>query len=391
VVPDVVGRLVASGWDVAVQAGAGAGAHHADERYTEAGARVVPDRRALLADADVIALVNAIDPAAAAEVAPGAVLVSFLEPAQATRSLAVLAGRGATYFSFDLLPRISRAQSMDALTSQSTVAGYRAALVAAQRLDKFFPLLMTAAGTVPPAKVLVMGVGVAGLQAIATTRRLGAVVRAYDVREAAREEAESLGARFVGPELAAEAAGGYARELSAEELDRQREALVAEVAVSDAVITTASVPGRTAPVLVTAEMVGQMSPGSVIVDIAVDSGGNCELSVPGEVVDHGGVAVVGLSNPPATMPTHASFLYARNVEQFLGLLRAEGAPDSEDEILRDSAVLRHGQPATPELAQLLSTGAARGRGPDASVSGNGPAPGAGLSAPEPSQPEGGRR
>jgi H+-translocating NAD(P) transhydrogenase subunit alpha len=378
-VPDVVGRLLTAGWEVAVESGAGAGAHHADEQYTAAGAYVMAERRALLGEADVIALVNA----------QGAVLLSFLQPAEERAALGLLSTRGATYLSFDLLPRISRAQAMDALTSQSTVAGYRAALVAADALDKFFPMLMTAAGTVAPAKVLVMGVGVAGLQAIATARRLGAVVRAYDVRAAAREEAESLGAKFVGPELAAEAAGGYARELSPEELERQREALVAEVAASDAVITTASVPGRTAPVLISAEMVDRMGPGSVIVDIAADSGGNCELSVPGQIVYRGGVAVMGVSNPAAAMPTHASFLYARNVQHCLELLVGEGgAPDWNDEILRGCAVLRHGRPATPEMAEVLGMSRpGAGRRATNRVPDNGPARATDLGAPAPGERE----
>ncbi len=386
-VPDVVGRLITAGWDVAVESGAGERAHHADPQYVAAGARVVAERRVLLADADVIALVNAIDPESAAQVAQGAVVLSFCQPADERPALGVLSARGATYLSFDLLPRISRAQSMDALTSQSTVAGYRAALVAAEALDKFFPMLMTAAGTVAPAKVLVMGVGVAGLQAIATARRLGAVVRAYDVRAAAREEAESLGARFVGPELQAEGTGGYARELSPEELERQREALVAEVAASDAVITTASVPGRTAPVLVSAEMVDGMGPGSVIIDIAADSGGNCELTVAGQVVRRGGVSVIGVSNPAAAMPTHASFLYARNIQHFLELLVGEGgAPDWNDEILRGSAVLRHGRPASPEMAEQLGM-PAPGRSAPMPAAGNGPARQVDLATPAPEERE----
>ncbi len=245
---------------------------------------------------------------------------------------------------------------MDALSSQATVAGYRAGLSAAEHLAKFFPMFMTAAGTVPPAKVLVMGAGVAGLQAIATARRLGAVVRAYDVRAAAKEEVQSLGAKFV--ELALETqdgAGGYAKEQSGEYLSRQQELLAAEVAASDVVITTAQIPGRKAPVLVTEAMVAGMPAGAVIVDMAADSGGNCELSVAGtDVVAHG-VTVVGLANPPASMPTHASFLYARNIANFLGLLVTEGvlAPDFDDEIVAGTCVVRAGRVVHVPTAEAL--------------------------------------
>ncbi len=253
---------------------------------------------------------------------------------------------------------------MDALSSQATVSGYRAGLSAAEHLAKFFPMFMTAAGTVPPAKVLVMGAGVAGLQAIATARRLGAVVRAYDVRAAAKEEVQSLGATFV--ELALETqegTGGYAKEQSAEYLAKQQELLATEVANADVVITTAQIPGRKAPVLVTEAMVQGMANGSVIVDMAADSGGNCELSVPGEdVVTGNGVTVVGLTNPPASMPTHASFLYSRNIANFLGLLVTDGelAPDFDDEIVAGTCVVRAGEVVhgpTAEALGLPGTGA----------------------------------
>jgi NAD(P) transhydrogenase subunit alpha len=244
---------------------------------------------------------------------------------------------------------------MDALSSQATVSGYRAGLSAAEHLAKFFPMFMTAAGTVPPAKVLVMGVGVAGLQSIATARRLGAVVKAYDVRAAAKEEAESLGATFLDTGVSAEGMGGYARELSPEELDRQRAALAEEVGRSDVVITTAAVPGRTAPVLLTTSMVEGMAEGAVVVDMAADQGGNCELTRAGEVVEHRGVHVVGMANPPAGMPTHASFLYARNVANVLALMGPEGtlAPDWEDEIVTGMCVLRDGTAVAPAAVELL--------------------------------------
>jgi NAD(P) transhydrogenase subunit alpha len=354
-VPDVAKKLAASGWEVVVQAGAGAEAAFSDDSYREAGATVAPDAAATHAGADLVVQVNAPSLEDAALVPQGATVLSFFQAAQSVDALKALAAKGATVFSFDLLPRISRAQGMDALSSQATVSGYRAGLTAAEHLTKFFPMFMTAAGTVPPAKVLVMGVGVAGLQSIATARRLGAVVKAYDVRAAAKEEAESLGATFVDLGVTAEGTGGYARELTDEELAAQRAALAAEVAASDVVITTAAVPGRAAPVLVTTEMVEGMARGAVIVDMAADSGGNCELSVAGEVVDHGGVHIVGMANPPSAMPTHASFLYARNVANVLALMGPEGtlAPDWDDEIVSGMGVLRDGKPVAPAAVDVL--------------------------------------
>jgi NAD(P) transhydrogenase subunit alpha len=358
-VPDVVKKLVSSGWEVAVQAGAGALAACRDEAFAEAGATVAPDAAATLAGAGLVVKINAPDPDEAGRLPEGAALLSFFGAAQSPESLRVLAARRSTVFSFDLLPRISRAQSMDALSSQATVSGYRAALAAAETLPKFFPMFMTAAGTVPPAKVLVMGVGVAGLQAIATSRRLGAVVKAYDVRAAAKEEAESLGATFLDTGVSAEGAGGYARELTPEELDRQRAALAEEVGRSDAVITTAAVPGRRAPVLLTGTMVEGMAAGAVVIDMAADQGGNCELTESGEVVDHNGVLVVGMANPPSGMPTHASFLYARNVANVLALMGPEGTlvPDWDDEIVAGMCVLRDGAAMAPAAVEVLGEGA----------------------------------
>jgi proton-translocating NAD(P)+ transhydrogenase subunit alpha len=354
-VPDVVKKLVAGGWEVTVQSGAGTEAAFDDEAYREAGATVAPDAAATNAGAGLVVRVNAPDAADVALVPQGAVVLSFFGAKQSEDALRDLAAKGATVFSFDLLPRISRAQGMDALSSQATVSGYRAGLTAAEHLTKFFPMFMTAAGTVPPAKVLVMGVGVAGLQAIATARRLGAVVKAYDVRAAAKEEAESLGATFLDLGVTAEGSGGYARELTEEELGRQRAALANEVGLSDVVITTAAVPGRAAPVLLTAEMVDRMSNGAVVVDMAADSGGNCELTRAGEVVDHHGVHIVGMANPPSGMPTHASFLYSRNVANVLGLMGAEGtlAPDWDDEIVQGMCVLRDGKAVSPAALELL--------------------------------------
>ena len=283
-VPDVVKKLVGTGWEVCVQAGAGTEAAFSDNAYTEAGATVAPDAAATLSGAGLVVRVNPPSAEDVAGLPQGAALLSFFGVAQAEDAVRALAAKQATVFSFDLLPRISRAQGMDALSSQATVSGYRAGLSAAEHLAKFFPMFMTAAGTVPPAKVLVMGVGVAGLQSIATARRLGAVVKAYDVRAAAKEEAESLGATFLDTGVSAEGTGGYARELTPEELDRQRAALAEEVGRSDVVITTAAVPGRKAPVLVTTSMVEGMAEGAVVVDMAADQGGNCELTKAGEVV-----------------------------------------------------------------------------------------------------------
>lgn len=356
VVPDVVRRFAGKGWEVRVQSGAGASAYFTDDSYREAEATVAQGPAEALANASLIAKVQPPSAEEAAQFPEGAAVLSFLQPAASVEALKVLAERRCTAFSFDLLPRISRAQSMDALSSQSTVSGYRAALAGAEGLGKFFPMFMTAAGTVPPAKVLVMGAGVAGLQAIATARRLGAVVRAYDVRAAAREEAESVGAKFVDLGTAsAEGQGGYARELTPEELDSQRQALSDEVAASDVVITTAAVPGRPAPVLVTAAMVDRMAPGAVVVDMAADSGGNVELSQAGEEIDHNGVLVVGMANPAAGMPTHASFLFARNVANVADLFVKEGAfaPDWSDEIVAGTCVIKEGSIAHQPTAELL--------------------------------------
>jgi NAD(P) transhydrogenase subunit alpha len=354
-VPDIAKRLIDAGWGISVQSGAGAAAAFTDAAYAEAGVSVAPDPAALLSGAEVVVSVNPPDPTQAGLMPSGVIVLSFLQPAQSAEALAVLAAKGATVFSFDLVPRISRAQSMDALSSQATVSGYRAGLLAAEHLAKFFPMFMTAAGTVPPAKVLVMGVGVAGLQAIATARRLGAVVRAYDVRAAAKEEAESLGATFVDLGISAEGIGGYARELSPEELARQQEALAAVVTASDVVITTASVPGRQAPVLIKEEVVRAMAPGSVVIDLAADNGGNCALTKVGEEVEVDGTTVVGVANPPSQMSTHASLLYARNAANLLALIGRDGAvaPDWDDEIVIGCCVLRDGQPVHGPTAEVL--------------------------------------
>jgi H+-translocating NAD(P) transhydrogenase subunit alpha len=355
-IPDVAGRLTGSGVSVAVQAGAGAEAHFPDAAYTDKGATVSGSVAELMTGATVVAKVQAPTPEEVAGAPEGVTVVSFLAPSAQLDSVKALVAKGATAFSLDLLPRISRAQSMDALSSQSTVSGYLAALAGAERLPKFFPMFMTAAGTVPPAKVLVLGAGVAGLQTIATARRLGAQVRAYDVRAAAKEEVMSLGATFVELGLESqEGSGGYAREQSEDFLAKQRELIGNEVAASDVVITTAAVPGRKAPILVTTEMVERMAEGSVVVDLAADSGGNCEVSEAGKDIVHHGVTVAGLSNPPSAMPTHASFLYSRNVFNFLGLLIVDGElkPDFDDEIVAGSCVVRAGEIVHPPTRELV--------------------------------------
>jgi NAD(P) transhydrogenase subunit alpha len=286
----------------------------------------------------------------------GAALISFLQPATNADAVAALAKQKVSAFSLDLVPRISRAQSMDALSSQAGIAGYKSVLLAANHLPKFFPLLMTAAGTVAPARVLVMGAGVAGLQAIATSRRLGAVVEAYDVRPAVKDEVHSLGATFLElPLEAQEGSGGYAREQSEDFLRRQRELIGDRVAASDVVITTAAIPGRKAPILVTADMVRRMRPGSVIVDLAAETGGNCELTKPGEIIQVGGVTIDGTRNLPSTMPVHASQLYSKNVSTLLLLLVKDGALklDFNDEIVKGACVTYDGAIVNPRAKELV--------------------------------------
>ncbi|HTT91113.1 MAG TPA: Re/Si-specific NAD(P)(+) transhydrogenase subunit alpha [Acidimicrobiales bacterium] len=340
-VPGELARLTSSGVEVAVQQGAGELALYADEDYEAAGAKVSGRSNELFDGADLVAKVQ---PPMVSEVdglPEGVSLLSFLAPSANLDVVRRLADRRITAFSFELVPRISRAQQMDALSSQATVAGYKAVLIAANKLAKFFPLLMTAAGTVPPARVLVLGAGVAGLQAIATARRLGAVVTAYDVRPAAKEEVKSVGASFLELGLEAqEGAGGYAAAQSEDFLSRQQELIGTHVAASDVVITTAAVPGGRAPLLVSAAMVNEMRPGSVIVDLAAASGGNCELTDDGKELVWNGVYIVGAPELAASMPTHASALYARNVSSFVRLLVKDGklAPDFADEVVDKSAV-----------------------------------------------------
>jgi len=345
-VPELVGKLTGLGCTVVVAPGAGAGALHADEEYVAAGAEVLDEP---WQDADLVVSVNPLEASVVRRLRAGAATVSFLPVNQSHDLVTDLRDCGVTSFAMELVPRISRAQSMDALSSQSLVSGYRCAIVAAGLLRRFFPLNMTAAGTVPPAEVVVLGAGVAGLQAIATSKRLGAVVRAYDVRAAAAEEIRSMGAVAIELELETlEGAGGYAREMTEDRAQRQRDLLAPHIAAADALITTAAVPGRAAPLLVTAAMVEQMKPGSVVVDLAAESGGNVEGAVPGQVVRIGHAQVWGGANVPAQMPGPASRLYAQNVVNLVTLMTSstdEGtffAPDFDDEIVAGACVTHDG-------------------------------------------------
>jgi NAD(P) transhydrogenase subunit alpha len=355
-VPETATKLTAAGLGVTLEAGAGDAAHLRDEAYRAVGVEVLDDKRALLAAAEIVFKVQPPTPSEVELFEREAVLISFLQPATQGEVIAALARQGVTAFSLELLPRISRAQSMDALSSQASLAGYKAVLMAANRLGKYFPMLMSAAGTIPPARVLVLGAGVAGLQAIATARRLGAVVEAYDVRPAVKEEVESLGARFLELELEAqEGEGGYAKAQSEEFLQKQRELLAERVGASDVVVTTAAIPGRRAPVLVTAAMVRGMRPGSVIVDLASETGGNCELTELDRVVEVDGVFVDGTGNVPSTIPLHASQLYARNVANlFLHLYRdGKVEVDFEDEITRGCCVTHGGEIVHQRARELM--------------------------------------
>ncbi len=344
-IPSVVRKFTQNGFEVVVQAGAGASAFFADPEYVEAGASIAADFASGCNGANVVATVRPLG-SRAQGLSKECVAISYISPISDTETISAVAGAGASLLSFDLVPRISRAQSMDALTSQALVTGYRAALVAAEQLPSFFPLFMTAAGTIQPAKVLVLGAGVAGLQAIATAKRLGAKVSAYDVRPASADEVKSMGATFIYLDLdALEGQGGYAREMSEDRSTRQRELLTPFIAGSDAVITTAAVPGRAAPLLVTREMVETMHPGSVVVDLASESGGNVEGSRPGEIVEMGGVFVWGAQDVASSMPVHASQLYAMNVLALSALLINEGSisVNLEDEILDGCAVVVNGE------------------------------------------------
>jgi NAD(P) transhydrogenase subunit alpha len=343
-VPEVVKKLTARGVEVVVAAGAGAGAMIPDSLYEQAGARIGDGASAW--SAPLVVKVSPPTEEEASQMARGAVIIAFLNPLGSAQATRALASAGVTGFAMEAIPRISRAQSMDALSSQSNVAGYRAALLAAEHIGRFFPMLMTAAGTIPPAKVLVLGAGVAGLQALATARRLGAQTTGYDVRPEVAEQVRSLGSRWLDLGIEAAGEGGYARELTGEEKAAQQQALTEAIKAFDVVITTALVPGRPAPKLVTAEAVEGMRPGSVIIDLAGETGGNCELTTPGQVTVEHDVTIVSPLNLAAEMPEHASALYARNVLALLELLldeHGELALDWDDEIVAGACVVRDGE------------------------------------------------
>ena len=356
--PESLKSLLPQGISVTVESGAGRSASASDQAYADAGATVTTDRASILATADLLPLVNAPDPTYQGLLKPGAVVIAFLKPLEAPQALATAIARPATLFSMELVPRISRAQSMDALSSMATIAGYKAVIAAADRLPRLFPMLMTAAGTIPPARVFVIGAGVAGLQAIATARRLGAVVEAYDVRAAAGEQVRSLGAKFLDVDLggiSTEGGGGYAAELSEEALDRGRDLITRTAAHSDVIITTAQVPGRPAPRLIRRSAVEAMRPGSVLVDLAAPAGGNCELTKPGVEQTLNGVTLLAPLNLPAEVPVHASQLYARNILNFLTLILKKGelTIDLSDEVLAGACVAHNGNPVNPRVAKLL--------------------------------------
>jgi len=348
-VPDIISKLTKAGLEVVIESGAGVSSEYSDKQFTDAGAQIKSGD--VLANSDVVLSVQPLTPTQIKSLKKGAITISFLSPMTAADSIEAAVAAGVTALSLEMVPRISRAQSMDALTSQALCAGYKASLVAAELSPKFFPLLMTAAGTVTPAKVVVLGAGVAGLQAIATAKRLGAVVSAYDVRPASADEVKSMGAKFITLELEAlEGAGGYAREMTEERAAKQRDLLTPYIAAADVLITTAAVPGRTAPRLVTAQMVSHMAPGSVVVDLAAESGGNVEGSVAGEITTtSGGVRIWGGKDVPSQLAFHASMLFSRNVVNLLLLMSktTDGKPtgviepDFSDEII-DSATLTHG-------------------------------------------------
>jgi NAD(P) transhydrogenase subunit alpha len=346
-VPDAVKKLSAKGLEIVVQRGAGEGALIPDSAYEEAGAKLVDEASEALAG-DVVLKVAAPNQEETSKLGSDTVLIGFLAPLTNGEGVQAIARSGATSFAVEAIPRISRAQSMDALSSQANIAGYRSALIGAQELGRFYPMLMTAAGTIRPATVLVLGAGVAGLQAIATARRLGAVVQGFDVRAAVKEQVESLGAHFLEFDLGGdlEGTGGYAKELTPEQQQRQQELMAEAIGKVDVVITTALVPGRRAPILVTEAAVKLMKPGSVIVDLAGEAGGNCELSEPGEAVLRHGVKILAPLNVPSTMAEHASQLYARNLESLLGLMisdEGELALDFEDEVISGACITRGGE------------------------------------------------
>jgi NAD(P) transhydrogenase subunit alpha len=363
-VPALLPQLAKAGIEVVIESGAGNAAGFLDEEYAAKGGKILSSRAEVFQTADVVAQVRALgaNPEQGKNdlelMHDGQTVIGMCEPLTEAESNNAMAANGITLFSMEMMPRITRAQSMDVLSSMATIAGYKAVLIAANELPKMFPMMMTAAGTVAPAKVFVVGAGVAGLQAIASAKKLGAVVEAYDVRPAVKEQVESLGGKFVELELDAEAsedAGGYAKELGEDFYRKQREMMLSVIAASDVVITTAAIPGKKAPILVTAEMVKGMHPGSVIVDLAAERGGNCELTRVGETVVEGGVKIIGPGNIPTTVPFHASQMYAKNIATFLLHLVDEGTLkiDTEDEITEGTLITRGGKVVNPRVLEAM--------------------------------------
>jgi NAD(P) transhydrogenase subunit alpha len=362
-IPDTVARLVKKGLEVWVESGAGERSFFTDADYEAAGAVIIQDGDRLWSEAEILLKVS---PPQEREdgrseidlLKPGAILIGFLNPLGNPEIAKHLAERQVTALSMELIPRTTRAQSMDALSSQASIAGYKAALIAAAALPKYFPMLTTAAGTIAPAKVFIMGAGVAGLQAIATTRRLGAIVEAFDIRPAVKEEVQSLGAKFVEVQLEEETAtsGGYAKEISEASKQRTQEVVTAHVKTADVVITTAQVPGRKAPLLVTEEMVSQMKPGAVIVDLAAEQGGNCACTAPGKDIVHNGVTIIGPINLPSSMPVHASQLYAKNLTSLMQLLIKDGQlqVDFADDIIDAACITHGGEIRNPRIKEALA-------------------------------------
>jgi NAD(P) transhydrogenase subunit alpha len=359
-VPETVGKMVKAGMEVVVEAGAGEAAFISDSRMEESGATIAPDRNTVLSQSDVVLKVNKPSSDEIDQMKEGAVIISFLQPFSSSEIIKKLAKRNISSLSMELVPRITRAQRIDALSTMSTVAGYKVVLMAAGACGRFFPMLTTAAGTIHPAKVIIIGAGVAGLQAIATAKRLGAVVTAFDVRPAAGEQVKSLGAEFISLDVSheqAEDVGGYAKELSSEFYKKEQELIRKYSKDSDVIISTALIPGKPAPILITEEMVQEMKPGSVIVDMAVEQGGNCTLSeLRKEVVKHG-VTIIGFTNIPSTMPVDASVLYARNVLAFLNLISPDGKSaniDLEDEVIKGSLITHGGKVTHPAIKEAVN-------------------------------------
>ena len=361
--PLSVAAFSRAGVDVLLQSGAGDASFLSDDDYREAGADIAQDAARVYAEGDVIVKVAAPSETETAALQSGQILIALLQPLTSPELVQALADRGIASFSLDAIPRIARAQPMDVLSSQASIAGYKAAIIAADTLGKHLPMMTTAAGTMPPARGLVLGAGVAGLQAIATGRRLGAVMSAFDVRPAVKEQVQSLGATFIEDKellrAGAETSGGYAREQTEEERQRAQDLVHRHIAASDFVITTALVPGRPAPRLITREMVADMQPGSVIVDLAAETGGNCELTEPGEITTQQGVIINGPINVPSMMPVHASRMFSRNVQSFLQLLIKDGeiVIDMDDVILRDSLITRDGEVTHEPTRAAMSLGA----------------------------------